>query len=339
LAGVKVSRHITVAHSVEMAGRDKIELLDVENLQEVNGSIGNSSSATAYFASQIKPGDKQALHYLNQIVNTHNGGASTLAPFETFERIWTLWNLSLANLENKSQEVNTLFQEHLDYLNNHWSPGKGLGFSKTYSLTDSDDTAVGFELLTKFGKQNDIEALLEYEEEKWFRCFQFEINPSVDVNIHALGALRQAGYDKKHPTINKIVSFLRSQRIAGNYWFDKWHVSPYYTTAHAVIYCKDYDEKLCQDSINWILSTQKSDGSWGFYNFSTAEETAYCIQAIQVWKKFGKKIPKERIELAKNWLLKNAEAPYPPLWIDKSLYCPELLVRSAILSALELAQE
>ena len=88
-----------------------------------------------------------------------------------------------------------------------------------------------------------------------------------------------------------------------------------------------------------MLKTQKSDGSWGFYHFSTAEETAYCLQALIMWQRYGGKVRKGSIEQANIWLSKNFEPPYPPLWIDKSLYCPDTLVRASILSALVLAEE
>jgi hypothetical protein len=91
--------------------------------------------------------------------------------------------------------------------------------------------------------------------------------------------------------------------------------------------------------VSWILETQKPNGSWGFYNFSTAEETAYCLQALILWKRYGGKIPAGRIEQGSYWLANNCLPPYPPFWIDKSLYCPELLVQSSILSALALAEE
>ena len=339
LAGMKFSRHVTVAHSAEMAGMDKIALLDIENLQELNGSVGNSPSATAYFAEKVRPGDDRALQYLREAINKKDRGAPTLFPIELFERNWVLWNLSLANLQNESAEINMLFRGHLDYLEKHWKPGKGLGFSNSYSLTDSDDTAVGFELLSQNGRQVDINALLGYEEEQWFRCFQLEANPSIDVNIHALNALRQAGYEKNHPVIQKIISFLHSRQQSEKYWFDKWHISPYYTTAHIVICCRGFDNSLCEDAVDWILKSQKADGSWGFFGFSTAEETAYCIQALCVWKNHGSKLPRGRVELAKDWLTRHTESTYPALWIDKSLYRPELLIRSVILSALKLAEE
>jgi len=338
LIGAKFSRYITVAHSAEMAGTDMIDLLDIENLQECNGSVGNSPAATAYFCLQIRRDDEKAMRYLLDLSTQDNGSFPTLAPFELFERIWVMWNLSLAGLENKSPEIRDVFNENLKLLNENWKPGKGLGLSKTFSITDSDDTAVGFELLNKNGYSVDIEALLDYEEEKWFRCFRMEANPSVDVNIHALGVFKQSGYTKDHPTIRKIISFIRSKRQNKSYWFDKWHVSPYYTTSHVVIYCQGYDDKLCEESVQWILNTQRSNGSWGFYEFPTAEETAYCIQALHMWHQYGGKIPEGRIEMARQWLEANADEPKRSLWIDKSLYCPQLIVESAIQSALELSK-
>jgi halimadienyl-diphosphate synthase len=339
LKGIKISKFVTVAHSSEMTGKDKINLLDIENLQEINGSVGNSPSATAHFILYAKPGDSSALTYLYSLVNNGDRGFPTLSPIEIFEKVWVLWNITLTSLYKTNKQIKALCDSHLDYLEKHWKPGKGLGFSKYFSLTDGDDTSVGYEILSKCGRNPELNAVLQYEEEHWFRCFHLEANPSVDVNIHALGALRQADYDKNHPTIKKIISFIRSMRQPGNFWFDKWHVSPYYTTAHLVILARGYDDSLCQESVDWILRTQKSDGSWGFYKFSTAEETAYCLQALIIWERHGGKIRKGAIEQAKVWLSHNYKAPYPPLWIDKSLYCPETLVRASILSALALAEE
>lgn len=338
LAGTKFSRHITVAHSAEMAGTDMIDLLDLENLQESNGSVGNSPAATAYFSLQIKRGDEKAMQYLLDLSHRDNGSFPTLSPFELFERIWVMWNLSLAGLENSTPETREVYNESLKILKENWKTGKGLGLSKTFSITDSDDTAVGFELLNRNGFPVDIEALLSYEEEKWFRCFRMEVNPSVDVNIHALGVLKQSGYTKGHPTITKIISFIRSKRQNGSYWFDKWHVSPYYTTSHVIMYCQGYDDQLCRESVQWLLDTQRANGSWGFYEFPTAEETAYCIQALVMWRQNGRKIPSGRIEMARQWLEANADEPKRSLWIDKSLYCPQLIVESAILSALALSK-
>ena len=37
------------------------------------------------------------------------------------------------------------------------------------------------------------------------------------------------------------------------------------------------------------------------------------------------------------WLEEHMELTYPPLWIGKCLYSPQLVVRSAVISALMLA--
>jgi halimadienyl-diphosphate synthase len=105
----------------------------------------------------------------------------------------------------------------------------------------------------------------------------------------------------------------------------------------SVISIKGYDDELCKQSVEWILNTQRSDGPWGFYGFPTAEETSYCIQALSIWKQYGGEIPKGSIEQAAFWLQNNSGPPYPSLWIGKSLYCPELLVKASIVSALQLA--
>ncbi len=56
LPGGMINRFVTVAFSVEMAGPDELRLLDIDRLQESNGSVGHSPSATAYFALHVSPG-------------------------------------------------------------------------------------------------------------------------------------------------------------------------------------------------------------------------------------------------------------------------------------------
>jgi halimadienyl-diphosphate synthase len=338
LAGLKISRSITAAHSAEMAGSDSIHLLDVDNIQEVNGSVSNNPAATAYFASIVKPGDKNALDYLRNVRNRSDGGIPSFAPLDIFERVWILWNLSLAKLHNDN-DIKNLCLTHSHYLEKKWQTNHGLGFASTFSLTDGDDTSVGFDVITKFGGNVDLDAVLKFEEAEWFRCYGLEITPSIDVNLHVLGALKQAGYKQNHPAIKKILRFIKNTRRHDSYWQDKWNISPYYTTSHVIIECLEYEEEMCSHAVEWTINAQKIDGSWGFNGFSTPEETAYCIQALKIWEMHGKRIPKERLKLAKSWLKNNLEGPHPPLWIDKSLYSPELIVQSVILSALSLLED
>jgi halimadienyl-diphosphate synthase len=330
LAGIKINRHITAVFSAEMAGRDSIDLFDTENIQEPNGSVGYSPSSTAYFAKYIKPGNVKALNYLHEI--SKEGGVPNFAPFDVFERCWVLWNFSL--LDSFQPKADELIRSHLDYLKQRWVPKIGVGFATDCVMFDSDDTSVMQRVLLRFGYEPDIEAILSYEEEKYFRCVRHEANPSVGVNIHILGVLKLAGFDKDHPAIQKILAFLHETVNQSGYWFDKWHVSPYYITSHIIIECMDYDKKLCQDALDWILKTQNPDGSWGYFGLPTAEETAFCLQALKAWHNNNGTLPSGRIEIASSWLSQNCEPPYPWMWIAKTLYYPELIIQSSILTAL-----
>ena len=332
MKGYKINRNVTMAFSAEMAGMDGRDMLDVENLQEQNGSVGCSPSATAYCALQVKREDKKAMEYLYKI-RRENGGAPNVAPFDVFEIAWTLWNLSLVPNLDVAEKI----KPHLDFLSDTWQPSRGIGFASEYSVKDSDVTSLVFDTLARFGRLKDVESILSYEETDWFRCYDLEADPSVSANIHVLGALRTAGFEKKHPSVQKVIHFLRRVKGENPYWVDKWHYSPFYATAHAIIVCAGYDDDLVKDAVEWLISIQRQDGSWGAY-FPTCEETAYAIQALWSWHQNAGKVPEEILKKGGQWLEENQNFEYPPLWIGKCLYNPTFVIRSAIISAILLAK-
>ena len=323
---------VTVAFSVEMAGPDELRLLDTERLQEANGSVGHSPSATAYFALHVNPGDADALTYLRQVM-TGSGGVPDVAPFDVFEQAWTLWNIAL--LGDLDDDMLALCQPHLDFLHKAWKPDTGIGHALGYTPKDGDDTGLVFEVLTHFENEAALDAVLGYEEDDHYRCYELEANPSISTNIHILGALRKAGLPVKHPAVQKVIRYLERVQTIRLFWFDKWHASPYYPTAHLVIAAAGYADELLDNAVYWIIETQNEDGSWGFY-IPTAEETAYCLQALVIWKRTGHPVPAEVLERGTAWLTAHMDDPLPPLWIGKCLYCPVYVVRSAVLSALML---
>jgi halimadienyl-diphosphate synthase len=335
LKGLKINRHLTAIFSTEMAGKDSLHLLDLNNLQEPNGSVAYSPASTAYYLLALNPEDTSALNYLQKAIK--DGGAPFVKPFDIFERCWVLWNYTL--LDGVDDEMRQLIIPHLEHIKNNWSPAKGVSFTQECALFDSDDTSVSFHSLNHFGYSMDENALLGYEEENHFRCYHYEINPSIGVNAHILHALKGIGYEKDHPTVCKILKFLHDTKIGDTYWFDKWHISPYYITSHIIICCCGYDNELCQSAINWIIKNQREDGSWGYYQNSTAEETAYSLQALKYWQKQGGHISKKIITEGGSWLRKNSSPPFPWLWIGKALYYPYIIVQSVILSALALIEE
>lgn len=329
-----INRHVTVAFSAEMVGSDGLNLLDVDNLQEANHSVGHSPSATAHFVRYVRPLDPAALQYLYDI--SVEGAVPTVAPSDVFELSWVMWNLLLADLLD--DEARARCHEYLDFLQGFWKPGEGIPQASGYTPRDSDDTSLVFELFARFGRPLDLDAILCYEVEEYFRCFLLEANPSLSANVHVLGALRQAGLTVDHPSVEKVRRFLRRTQTVRMFWLDKWHASPYYPTAHAIVAAAGYDDDLIEDAIFWILTTQGQAGGWGYYA-PTAEETAYCLQALVLARRHGHDIPRHAIRRGADWLAEHGEPPYMPIWIGKCLYCPELVVRSAVLSALTLAAQ
>jgi hypothetical protein len=309
-------------------------MLDVDQLQEANGSVGHSPSATAYFATYVRPADEKALAYLYSVVSSE-GSVPDLFPFEIYERAWVLWNLAL--VDNPSIYSMPEFQRQLDFLANAWNPEKGVGLSLGFSVPDGDNTSVTFDLLKKFGRNVDINGLFSFLDDSYFRCYDLEANISVSVNIHSLAALRQAGYSFDDPIVADVVQLLAEKQTEDGYWFDKWHISPYYTTAHAILALREYDPPMLQRSIDWVVKTQRSDGSWGYF-MPTPEETAYCIQALCDCRRRGRAIQKGAIAKGRDFLLVNMDAPHPLFWIGKGLYASEPIIRSEILSALEMAE-
>jgi halimadienyl-diphosphate synthase len=326
-----ISRDVTIAFSAEMAGVDGKHMLDVKNLQESNGSVGVSPSATAYFVTYIKKGDPASLNYLKSVIKP-DGGMPNVAPFDIFEIAWTLWNLSFIPDLKKNGKL----QPHLDFLSRAWQPKRGVGFAAGYSVKDSDDTGLVYDTLLRFGIEKDLASVLLYEEKDHFRCFDLEANPSISANIHVLGALGQAGLDQKNSSVRKAVYFLHKAKGNQPFWLDKWHSSPYYATSHAIIACAGIANGLLEEAVQWILRTQNKNGSWGRY-ISTAEETAYAMQALWVWNEKVSRIPRTSLNNGARWLKEHMNQPYPPLWIGKCLYSPHLVIRSAVISALALA--
>ena len=331
LQGKMISRHVTMAFSSELAGIDGQHMLDIENLQETNGSLGLSPSATAYFATYVKKGDEASLNYLRQTAKP-DGGQPNVSPFDIFEVAWSLWNLSLIPGVKAMENL----KPHIEFLSSAWEPRRGVAFSTAYSVKDSDDTVITYNALLRYGIEKDLGSVLAYEEKDHFRCFDLEVNPSISANIHILDALLQSGLTNKNSSVIKILHFLKKARGNQPFWVDKWHSSRYYATAHAIIASAGVANGIVEEAVQWILATQNKNGSWGTY-ISTAEETAYAIQALWVWNEKVARIPKTALKNGARWLKEHMDPVYPPLWIGKCLYSPHLVIRSAVISALALA--
>jgi halimadienyl-diphosphate synthase len=328
-----IRRESPLAFAAEMAGADQTALIAADALQEANGSAACSPAATAYFATHIRPGDTAAVEYLRRAAP--QSLAPHRMPCEWQERVGALWYLSQAMADDT---MAAWFQPHLAQMQQAWREGSGLGVSQERALCDGEITFAGYELLMRFGLPADLKTVLAYEDDQCFRRFISEPDTSVGVSLHALGALRLAGFDSGHPSVQKVLRYLIEARAPEGFWFDSAHSSPYYATSKAVLQCIGWSGLDLEPSIHWLLENRRANGSWGAFH-ATSEETAYALQALAVWKRNGGKVPNETLRKGAEWLAAHRESPHQSLWIGKCLYLPETIVRSAVLAAQLLVEQ
>jgi halimadienyl-diphosphate synthase len=260
-----------------------------------------------------------------------------VGPIEIFDRGWVLWNLSL--IPDLAEQLQDAIQPHVDLIAGAWMPGRGIASAVDLPLLDSDNTAIVYAAFQRLGfvaHDLDVEAIMSYKSAYNFKCYPLESDPSTSANVHVLDALRQADLPDDHIGIRTAHSFLSRTQTLNMFWLDKWHASPYYPTAHAIIALTGLDNDLAKRSVDWLLHTQRQGGSWGWY-MPTAEETAYALQALAVWHQH-EPVDRDVLARGRDWLRRHMGEPLPPLWIGKSLYTPVMPVKSAILSALRLVE-
>jgi halimadienyl-diphosphate synthase len=333
------SPHVSTIHSLEFLGY----AVDHSRLRQalgVNGSLGNSPAATAYYLLH-HPAHEGALDYLENM-RQQCGHVIYLYPFRIFELVWTLKNLMFSGMplaEFTSPAVWADLQSNLG--------PTGIGLDATFGIADGDITSVTAQLLIAGGYEFDPQVLARFEDQKThiFRTYDYERNPSVGTNVHALEALHLLPeYPNRREVQEQIVLMLLDKRVYELYWLDKWHTSPYYATTHAIVALLaegHYLEHACQTSIDWLLHTQNDDGSWGYFQMGTVEETAYALTALLHYNRHHA-VNQDVLHRGVDYLARQHDGPgpqYPELWIGKDLYVPYDVVRAAVLSALILYED
>ena len=344
-ADVLYSPGVTMVHSLEFLG-EQATLSGLRAARGSNGAIGNSPAATAFYYAQSH--DPAALAYLQQCQDWAGGAmAPVLHPCETYELLWAAYHLFIAGapatrLFNPTERV--ALREALR--------DGGISLSPTFPIADADDTAVALLLLHDLGEPVDPAILQSFAlgQDGCFASFPYERHTSVGVNLHVLHALlRVPGYPEQDRTVARLLDYLADQQLGQLYWLDKWHISPYYATAHALRVLGELPpdhaarmEPLLERSRDWLRQTQNDDGSWGFYGQPTAEETAYGLLALSA-PRMAAPCPRDRrhcaaaaryLKQSRRGSVEDATAAMPPLWIDKCLYTPTLVVQAVIESAL-----
>ncbi|MBV8713904.1 MAG: hypothetical protein JO020_05950 [Chloroflexi bacterium] len=331
------SPRATVVHSLEFLG-DQADPAALKTAQGSNGAVGNSPAATAFMLQATREENASALSYLETVLG-HAGGATApvLHPCETFELLWAAYHLYLGGAPGHTLLRPTERRQLLSALQTRG----GVSLSPTFPIPDADDTAVALLLLHDLGESVEPSVLKAFEaKDGSFVSFPYERHSSVGVNVHVLHALaRVPGYPDADTAIERICDYLADQH-SGLYWIDKWHISPLYATAHVLCAVEDLAPHhrrrlahLVERSREWLRHSQNADGSWGFYGQSTPEETAYGLLALAV---SADDRDMRHCQAAANYLHQAAAdgVSHPPLWIDKCLYIPPLVVTAAIDAAL-----
>lgn len=328
----------SVAFSLEFLGA-RGEPEGLSRMLGQNGSIANSPATTAYLLFQ--GGESQAaLDYLTT-VRLQPGGVPHFYPMRIFEIAWVLEHLTFAGISLTDENV---VDPHLwDELQSAVGEG-GVSMDPAFGINDGDTTAVTARVLALSGRPLDPAILRRFEdpEARIFRTFYFERNASVSTNAHALEALAlMPDYPDRQVVWDHVVTMLLAERKYQSYWIDKWHASPLYATSHVLISLLHSEEPLvseCIGSVDWLVHVQRNDGSWGHFNRGTREETAYALLALLHYhRRFG--LPDVQVlqtGAAYLWREAGVDGNFPDLWIAKSLFAPEGVVKSAILAAMQL---
>ncbi len=327
------SPRISTVHSLEFLGRsanvDRLEKMIFEN-----GSLGNSPATTAYYLL-LRGRDERAIRYL-EAVQSHLGHTIVVYPFRTFELTWVLNNLMFSGLPITEFASESIWEK----LGLELGMG-GVGADPEFGIPDGDTTAVCCRLLRSAGYPLSPDVLSQFQnpQTRIFRTYQYERNTSISTNIHALDALQlMPDYPDRELVREKIVLMLLDSRMFKMYWTDKWHASPYYVTSHALIALlkeQAYLAHACYHTVEWLLHTQYDDGSWGFFQKGTVEETAYVLTILLHYHQY-RPLDKSVLRRGAEFLMREyqSQSSYPALWIEKCLYAPGDIIRSAILSAL-----
>ena len=312
-------------HSLEYLG-DRIDAEAARGRLSPNGSFANSPSATAYYL--LHASDERATAYLDSVIKARGDGSlPTVAPFEVFELAWVLYNLARADFHPSEAA------RHVTYLAQSLTED-GVGVAREGLRPDSDDTALTLSVLHSYGYPISMGPLRPFEGINFFFTFPLERDASVTANAHVLEVLRAcAPFPRQHVIAGKVTKFLLDSRVDQDHWLDKWHVSPFYATAHALFALGEAAPEACLKAFTWFKNNQREDGSWGWFERGTPEETAYAVQALMAAPAAVRADFEVNLARAEQYLNETEGELVIPMWVGKTLYAPDAVIESAVLSA------
>ncbi|MFG1837533.1 prenyltransferase/squalene oxidase repeat-containing protein [Micromonospora sp. NPDC049175] len=315
-------------HALEVLGPAARRLTGVT--ATTAGAVGASPAATAAWLGGPDETQPAALGYLTRALTEYGGAVPCATPITVFERAWVLSTLARAGV------LPVVPPELADGLHDALGPegaATGPGLPK-----DADTTAVTLYALALLGRPTDPACLSRYDTGEHFCTWQGEDGSSVTTNAHVLEAIgRCLGDDDPWAAAvsRRLTGWLIDRQQADGHWWDRWHASPYYATYCVVLALREHGgpaaRPAVQRAVAWVLDSQRADGAWGRWR-GTAEETAYALLVVLA----GSPSPRvdAAVAVAARQLSTMQDAGgVPPLWHDKDLYHPTLIVRAAVAAA------
>ncbi len=325
-------------HSWEALG---IPAAEAPYVRPRDGAVAISAAATAaWLGAEPPPSGHPSAGYLELVQRRGNGIIPTAGPPATYyERAWVLGALGTSGLPCAVPPA--LLDSLEDGLTAEGAPAApGLP-------PDADDTAAVLLALSAYGRVHRPDALLDYFAGDHFQCFPGERTPSTSTNAHALETLahhtarRPADAARYAAAMNRAADWQLAAQLPEGCWTDKWHASPYYATACAVLALTASGptpavQRSLRRAAAWVLAGQRADGGWGRWA-STVEETAYGVRVLGLAAPL---LPARHVTpaLSRACLLLADPAALvaapTPLWHGKDLYAPYRIIRATRLAAL-----
>lgn len=300
-----------------------------------SGTVGASPAATAAWLAASGKRDGAAVQYLEQVADRHDGPVPSVIPITAFEYSWVISTLIGAGiLVNIPPEVRAGLTA---LLGESGTPG-GEGLPP-----DSDTTSVVLLALAQIGDRREPSCLWEYDSGTHFHAWPGERTPSTSLNAHVLetmgGYAAQHGLERYADAAGRVATWLVGRQQVDGSWSDKWHASPYYSTACCTRSLHKHGSPDAATAVDraaqWVLATQRADGSWGRWQ-GTAEETAYALQILLLTRSSNDPVVAEAIRRGDAYL--SSASDDTALWHDKDLYRPAAVVDSAVLAAQHLVR-
>jgi halimadienyl-diphosphate synthase len=339
LAYVHLDEEHPMGFYSELLGRMINRKRVVKKTQGDDGSLCSDTAATAS-SLVLDPNQNMDHSYYSRLrfLDRHtfpDGGVRHFGEFEIMEQCYDLFHLLY--VEPRSPKF---YEVAMKLLREDWTE-TGLPYSYYFKPADLDCTGLAYRVLVELGHEPDPHCIDRYwKDDHWTVYIKHDV-PHACANIHALEATAVSTHPDKDERVDRTVKYLRSRMIDGNHFLDEWHLSPTYPTSHVIRAFHLTEETLMERCLDFLLNTQKEDGSWGFVNntngngLGTLEETGFALQGLLYYHSQVAHIDPLPIRRGVEYLVdRYPPAKFPAMWVAKVLYCPVNIIEGIIEGAL-----